>query len=633
MKVEGSRKWNVDELTELLAAGRAGRSGAAGCWLFPDDASREAARRRILQEATYRPVLDVLEAEAQRFLREPVSELIWSELSRVWKDGHRKSYEKLLFNRRQRLTAFGLLSWLMPERADVREALLNTVWAICDEFTWCVPVQFAGPPGSGPAAFTLADRQAVNEDPGLQLDLFTAEAAFALSEVYRMTGDDWPEAVRNRMYKEVYRRVFQPFLHDGPYFWEQVRNNWAAVCAGSTGAAAIHLIEDDRELATILAKALPILSIFMEGFGDDGACPEGYMYWGYGFGFYTYFADLLARRTSGALDLLASDHARQVALFQQKVFLSGRHPANFSDSTPAANVYIGLTHRLHRQYPDVHVPPFEYRGVLYDHCGRWAPALRNLIWHDPLAPERDWEDGDFYLADAQWVVSRVTQTGERYSFAAKGGHNGEPHNHNDIGHFILHAGGETFLHDLGNGMYTKAYFGPERYSLACNGSQGHSVPIVNGRTQREGPEHAATGVTVDREADRVTFAMDLTRAYEDDSLQRLTRRFEWNKRGEPPSLAVVDEYRFSEIPASVTERFILGKPPEIAEPGLAIVRGERGQLALRYDPELVAPAVAALPFIDHFERELVFYALDFRLADGRVEPNLCLRFDFRMSLT
>lgn len=615
---------NVGELTKLLIAGR---SGDSGCWLFPDG-SGEAARRRIRQDDTYRPVLEWLESEADRFLREPIPELTWSEFSRVWADGHRKSYEKLLFNRRQRLTAFGLLGWLMPERADVREALLNAVWAICNEFTWCVPVQFDGPPGSSPTVFSLTDRQAVNEDPGLRIDLFTAETAFALAEVYRMTGQYWPTAIRNKVYKEIYRRVFLPFLHDGPYFWEQVRNNWAAVCAGSIGAAAIHLIEDERELAIILDKALPVLSIFMEGFGDDGACPEGYMYWGYGFGFYAYFADLLARRTSGAIDLLASDKARQVALFQQKVFLSGRHPANFSDSTPEANVYIGLTHKMHRLYPDVHVPPFEYRGVVYDHCGRWAPALRNLIWHDPDVQAGDWDDGDSYLADVQWVVSRVTRAGERFSFAAKGGHNGEPHNHNDIGHFILHAGGETFLHDMGNGMYTKAYFGPERYSFTCNGSQGHSVPIVNGKTQREGPEHAAFDVAVDMGSDSVTFRMDLTRAYGDDTLQRLTRRFEWNKSGEPPSLAVVDEFRFAAAPASVTERFIFGKPPEIAEPGRAVVRGEKGQLVVRYDRELVAPAVVALPFTNHFEEELVYYALDFSWTDERIDPIFRLRFDF-----
>jgi hypothetical protein len=430
------------------------------------------------------------------------------------------------------------------------------------------------------------------------------------------------------MAKEIYRRVFHPFLYDGPYFWEQVRNNWAAVCAGSVGAAAIHLIEDEREFAMILDKVLPILSIFMEGFGGDGACLEGYMYWGYGFGFYTYFADLLERRTAGRINLLNADIVHKTALFQQKVFLSGRHVVNFSDSPPLANVYIGLTHKMHRLYPDVHVPPFAYRGIVYDHCGRWAPALRNLIWHDPNAEVKDWEDGDFYLEGAQWVISRLHKAGVPFGFAAKGGHNDEPHNHNDIGHFILHAGGETFLHDLGNGMYTKAYFGPNRYAFTCNGSQGHSVPIINGQTQRPGAQQAASDIAADIGPLRVGFRMDMTKAYDAEELQQLTRQFDWHKDGDLPWLALTDRFRFRALPESVTERFIFGKPPAIVEPGCAVVKGEKMGLKLLYNRDAVAPSIVTLPFTDHFERETVFYALDFSVTDLQPEFALQWRFEF-----
>lgn len=44
--------------------------------------------------------------------------------------------------------------------------------------------------------------------------------------------------------------------------------------------------------------------------------------------------------------------------------------------------------------------------------------------------------------------------GPAVGVAAKGGHNGESHNHNDLGTFVLEAEGEEPLADLGAGEYT-----------------------------------------------------------------------------------------------------------------------------------------------------------------------------------
>lgn len=54
--------------------------------------------------------------------------------------------------------------------------------------------------------------------------------------------------------------------------------------------------------------------------------------------------------------------------------------------------------------------------------------------------------------------------------AAKGGNNGEPHNHNDVGSFFYLVGDEMLLTDLGAGEYTKEYFHEGRYRILCNNS-------------------------------------------------------------------------------------------------------------------------------------------------------------------
>ena len=48
--------------------------------------------------------------------------------------------------------------------------------------------------------------------------------------------------------------------------------------------------------------------------------------------------------------------------------------------------------------------------------------------------------------------------------ACKGGHNGENHNHNDVGTFLLFHRGEPVIVDAGNMVYTAKTFSQERYT-------------------------------------------------------------------------------------------------------------------------------------------------------------------------
>lgn len=608
---------------EQLADG----SNEFGNWLFRED--REAVRNRIISEPEFQPILERLAADGERFLGQPISELPWTLFRRVWEDGFRKTYEPVYFSRRQRLTTFGLLSWLLPDRTDYRDGLLDTVWAICGEFSWCVPVHFDSPPGLRTERYSVHEQNA--PDPGIGIDLFAAETAFALAEVMMLTGHNWPETMRDRVYREVYRRVFATFLVND-FFWEHVRNNWAAVCAGSIGAAAIYLIEDEQELALVLNKALPTVHLFLEGYGEDGACLEGYMYWGYGFGFYTYFAELLSRRTNGAVDLLAIPKVKQVALFQQECFLHGRKVVNFSDSPEEADVYIGLTHEMARRFPEVQLPAYTFQDKeVYDHCGRWAPAFRNLIWYEPKTQGEEWKEASIYLADAQWMISRVEKTDGKFCFAAKGGCNDEPHNHNDVGHFIVLAGEETFLADIGAGLYTKPYFAPAtRYSFICNSALGHSVPIVDGVSQQAGAAYKATVRQADMTADYDRFVVELQDAYDFSGLLKLQRSWTWRKTGGLPRLELEDQYVFSErAGAALTERFICKIQPVVAGAGRVELVGTAFKLVLSYDETLMEPVVEPLPSLNHFGQEKLYYALNMRVHEtDDLEQRLHFAFHF-----
>jgi len=583
------------------------------------------------------PLIREIREAADHFLEEPIPLLLWSKHRLFAEEGSRLPYEELYFARRRRLTALALMALLEPEQSRYLAGLEDLIWAICDEYSWCLPAHLPRP--SEQHAYSIRHDRWLDNDKRDWVDLFAAETAFALAEICGLLDGRLARAIHERVRHEVYRRVLYPYMNRGPFGWEEARHNWSAVCAGSIVSAAIYLVDDPDELGEIMDRALHSLGCFLEGYGDDGACMEGIYYWGYGFGFYVYAADLIRRRTSGALDLFASPKIREIAAFQHKCFLSGDRVVNFADSGPVGRVQIGLTHYLAKQFPECEVPELKLRARFADdHCGRWAPALRNLLWFDPDLTGKPWGDASYWLGDVQWLISRrAGEDGMMYGFAAKGGHNDEPHNHNDVGSFILHAGGVSLLADMGWGMYSAQYFSEQRYTFICTSSSGHSVPIVDGQLQEAGRERKAQVRAAVCEADRDVLELELAGAYPVERLCSLVRRFEWRKE-QVPVLVLTDSYQIagsepsggSEEPVRIVERFIcVAHPVKVARNCYLIDGGKHAHVRIYYDFERAEAEVEKLEMIDHHGRKVEYYALDF--AWTMKEEDCEARFEFRFA--
>jgi hypothetical protein len=512
---------------------------------------------------------------------------------------------------------------LEPEKNEYLTALENTIWSVCNEYSWCLPAHLQNSPET-----SVNIQYSLNEPSkkDYSIDLFSAETSFALAEIVKLTEDYLSPLICKRIYKEVYDRIFLPFK-ENTFGWEIQTHNWAAVCAGSIGSAALHLVNDQNELAIILERVLPAMDSYLKGFQDDGICLEGYGYWQYGFGYYVYFADLLKKKTEGKVNLFDSEKVHQIALFQQRTFLNQNLVVNFSDAVPTASVFLGLSHYLSKIYSDFEIPETSLRSKYCDdHCSRWAPAIRNLLWFDEDAAQVPWRSGTNYSNHSEWFISRHKSESGSFAFAAKGGHNDEPHNHNDIGHFILQGNTEVFLKDLGCGLYSKEYFSEKRYSLLCNGSQGHSVPIINHQFQKAGLARCATIRQVLIGEDTDTFEMDIENAYEVESLQKVRRRFTWVKTNQP-KLILEDSYFFTEQPSSIVERFIT--------PFLTITRDDDGvilngnhKLRIFYDYNALRLETKELSFINHFGETEENLALDFIVLHPGKECSVELAFQF-----
>ncbi|MCY9697845.1 hypothetical protein [Paenibacillus alginolyticus] len=392
-------------------------------------------------------------------ITQPIEALPFSAFRLFQVNGSRKEFEKLYFDRRRRLAAFAIAA-LAEDDAAFIPALEDIIWALCEEYTWCLP-----------AHLHVQDPEAEDDAPR-QVDLFASETAHALSEICHLFKDRLDPLIVKRARLEVMRRVLNPYMQLKRVFgWEMATNNWSAVCAGSIGMAAIYMIQDSRILMPVLNRVFEAMACFLEGFTEEGACLEGLGYWYYGFGYYVYFAELLKQRTGGKVDLLLDEKkAQHIAEFPQFCFLQENHVANFSDCGRTSGIQTGLFSRLCQRLEQLRIPSLTYRSNSIDHCGRFATAMRDLAWTDYALLEK--REGlplrSEFLQEAEWMVSRCQVGGKLISFAAKGGHNGEPHNHNDIGHFVWVVDGVRWLEDLGAGLYTRQYFGDERYSILCN---------------------------------------------------------------------------------------------------------------------------------------------------------------------
>ncbi|HIE03500.1 MAG TPA: heparinase [Candidatus Latescibacteria bacterium] len=401
-----------------------------------------------------------------------------------------------------------------------------------------------------------------------------------------LLGERLEPSLRRRIRYEVKRRCIVPYLSRHDFWWlynteSRTVNNWNAVCNGGVAGAAVYLEEDASRLAEVLTKALRSLEDYIETFDEDGGSSEGPGYWAYGFGYYAVLADLVETRTQGRVNLLEGEFVREVAKFPLKVVLSPGVFVNFSDCdrnfSPPAPLLAYLSCRL--EVPELAAlsGPTYYKGGL-----TWR--LRSLFWRSDGPPSPFVPSHHDFFRGLQWMLARYDPSDpDALVLAAKGGHNAEMHNQNDVGSFIVHFMGESLIVDPGRGRYTRDYFGPKRYEHLVNSSKGHSVPVPNGCEQRTGREAAAE--LLEHGANSLTdwMVLELKAAYPPEAdLASLRRTLALHREGPTGWVEVTDEARFSSGPGTLESPLITFGSAEVRK-DTVIIRGKKGNLKVSWE--------------------------------------------------
>ncbi len=558
-------------LTQLLRA-------TTGTPPFPASANRAAWE--IVQARLGRKQVAAILEQALQAAATPIPPLpatLWLNFAR---SGQRNLYEAPASQRRRMLWQLTLAECL-ENQGRFLDPLLDVAWAICEESSWCYP----------------AHQAALVDVTQPYLDLGVAGTALLLAEMDALVGSKLDAGLAKRIRDEIDRRCFTPYLTRDDHWWlfqgkERNAVNWTAVCNSGIVGAAIYLEQDPARLATMIARAVRSLADYLDSFDPDGGTSEGPGYWGYGFGNYVILADLLWQRTGGTVDLLAGERVRQIATFPLRTLLSPGVYVNFSDCDPDVAIEPALLHYLGNRLnlPDLHglarAQPDTAPHRAYSDWG-----LRHLFWLPPAAapitytPARhDW------FRDLQWLFARVDPTDPNaLVLAAKGGHNDEMHNQNDVGNFIVHWRGESLIADVGRGKYTKDYFGDKRYEYFANASYGHSVPVVNGQVQGTGAEFAAQVLEQQTDNAPDTLLLDLTNAYLPAAgLKSLQRRLTLHRDAPHGWISAADTFAFADAPALVESALTTFNEVTIGENGV-LINGIHGKIRVGFDPEVVEP--------------------------------------------
>ena len=476
------------------------------------------------------------------------------------KTGNRLIYEKIYFERRKFLNVFFFAVFLYKEEIYIKK-LEEIIYSICEEMTWALP----------------AHVDLSKEDWKYTVDLFSSETAQALSCIYYYLKDILSEKCLLTIEENVEKRVLNPYIESeyGYHRWENWNNNWISVCASSIGSASLYL-PDKGNRDRILDRVEICLGQYLKGFGDDGVCLEGLGYFTYGMEYFIGFANQLYEYSDGSKDLLDNKKTESIVLFQQNCFLPGGNTISFSDGSTNDRFRPGLSCFLKNKFDEFEIPPMEFAMKFdTDHCYRFMANLEDYLWVKEFLEKNESENKSveeksyefIFYKDAQWAVWKNKDIG----LALKGGNNNEPHNHNDIGSFILSCDGEIFLTDLGCGEYTKEYFREDtRYKIFNNRSLSHNVPLINGEEQRAGKEYKCRSFKSPKSGQVV---MSYAKAYGLDDIS-LKRKIEYYSEGD-----ILIEDRLKKAGGSLRENLISPIKPKI-EDNKIILTGKRAALCI-----------------------------------------------------
>ena len=418
----------------------------------------------------------------KQYLGKPWTVLPWTVFAENKQTGNRVNYEALCFEKRRQLAAL-VMAEIMEGKGRFMGDIIDGIGSFCEETWWGIPAHY-------PKAVPLLELQ--------EVDLFNAETASLIVWTRYMLEkqfDAFSPDLCQRIDREIERRILQPAV-ENDYWWKTAGMNWNPWICSNWLACVLICEKDEARKAEAIAQIRKATQAFIDAYPEDGGCDEGPGYW-----------DRAAASMFEVMRLLnfgsVEPKIQKMAAYAYKTYIGNDYCVCFADAHENKAVQqVNIVYPFGLWLNDKTMREFgaylgRQKGVLtnpaalYDKSGNFPTLGRELFFlchiNDFIA-ENPQEPllKDVWLPDLQIMTAR---RGNLY-VAMKGGTNGESHNHNDVGSFIVYAPTPLFI-DPAVGEYTAKTFSKDRYDVWTMQSGYHNLPQINGIDQKDGKDYAA----------------------------------------------------------------------------------------------------------------------------------------------
>jgi hypothetical protein len=494
--------------------------------------------------------------------------------------GDRKAYEDRHFPRRRALMAL-VLGECAEGTGRFIDDIINGIWCICEESFWGVSAH-NGVRATEPLP-DVEDRY---------IDLFAAETAALLAWTKYLLADELNKVthlITRRIDIELEERIKKPFIYREDFWWMGIVrkdvNNWTPWIIANVMSVFLLNEYDQIRRANAIEKMMRCLDCFMDTYHDDGGCDEGTSYWDVAGGALFDCLDQLYLASDGRIDFFSYELVGQIGRFIYRCHIADKYFINFADGGAKTDIAKDMIYRYGKRIQDPNMISLAV-GIPSNtdlRSGALRRALPAIFNYEELASKgmeapyiRDvWMDG------IQVMAAREKEGSTKGLYlAAKGGHNAESHNHNDVGSCIIFVDGLPGIIDAGVGIYTKKTFSAQRYEIWTMQSQYHNVPTINGTMQQAGSEYRASNVRYSMTDENVTFSMDIQKAYPEEAGAKYYNRTYRMYHGknmdkklngnihDKAYIEITDAYAFEKESNTLSLNFMVWKKPEMINDGI-----------------------------------------------------------------
>lgn len=529
-------------------------------------------------------------ASGEKYLHKPFAPLPASLYLEFKRNGNRTNYEDVSFGKRAQLFSL-VLAESMEGKGRFTDDILNGVWSFCEESFWGVPAHY----------FLQRSGLGLPDVEQPTVDIFASETAEILALTDYLVGqelDSLSPLLRRRLYYEVNRRILIPLEKNsipysflGPSRPDAPVNNWDPWVVSNWMISLLLLEKNESRRVRELHHGMVLLDNYINGLGDDGAVDEGPSYWSGGAARLFDALKMLENASSGKIDIYQEPVIQRLGTYIENMHITGNYFINVADASPTIGADGLLIYRVGEAIKDTGLRNFgawAYHHIDDHNFYNKDFSKPRVLWN--LLVLKDCQAADAALPPQRdvWFKNLQLMAGASTKglfLASHAGNNGESHNHNDVGDFMVYADGQPVIIDVGFGTYNARTFSKDRYDLWYLNSAHHNVPLINGYQQPAGAAFGAHDVFYTGNDKKIALQMDITRAYPAEAgVKKWDRTVQLDKiRNE---VTVTDDYVLDKREGKLSQTFMTVCPTDFQKAGQIIfsIPGHRSVL-LEYDPK------------------------------------------------